>query len=189
MFIFSVFYFLFSDESKRFLNCYHTFDKYFFETETYKEAESAFVTNDIVVFTGPPGCGKTMAAIHLIRKKLHDWTFRKIQSWEDLPFINEKEKTIVFIDNIFFRRPVDLDLEKWWDCLNKMHDKYFACNNDDLGSHRLRIVMTARPNAIEKACVYMGKTTPILYEEYLIDVSYISADEKEKNIGYANRIC
>lgn len=180
MFIFFVSYFLFADESKRFLNCYHTFDKYFFETETYKEAESTFVTNDIVVFTGPPGCGKTMAAIHLIRKKLHDWTFRKIQSWEDLPFINEEEKTIVFIDNIFFRRPVDLDLEKWWDCLNKMHNKYFAFNNDDLGSHRLRIVMTARPNAIEKACVYMGKTTPILYEKYLIDVGCISPDEKEK---------
>lgn len=84
---------------------------------------------------------------------------------------------------------VDLDFEKWWDCLNKMYDKYFVCNNDDLGLYCFCIVMIVRLNVIEKVCVYMGKIIFIFYEEYLIDVSYIFVDEKEKNIGYVNRIC
>lgn len=78
MFIFFVFYFLFLDESKRFLNCYYIFDKYFFEMEIYKEVESVFVINDIVVFIGLLGCGKMMVVIYLICKKLYDWIFRKI---------------------------------------------------------------------------------------------------------------
>lgn len=46
--------------------------------------------------------------IHLIRKELHDWTSRKLHSLEELAYIDEK--SLVFIDNIFFRRTMDSDL-------------------------------------------------------------------------------
>lgn len=150
-----------------------------------------FKKNGIVVFTGLPGCGKTIAAIHLIRKELRDWTFRKLYSWEELHLIDDKKQNLVFIDNIFFRRTIDLQLEKWWEKLDKIYDEYFASIYDECGFDRLRIVMTARPNVIEKACAYMGKTTPILNEKYLIDVSKLTADEKDsildKQVEFARK--
>lgn len=181
----------FVDESKRYLKYYQRVDQYFCETETYKKAETVFNKNGIVVFTGPPGCGKTMAAKHLIRKQLRDWTFRQLRSWEELHLIDNEKKNLVFIDNIFFRQTIDLQLEKWWEKLDKIYDEYFASNYDECSFDRLRIVMTARPNVIEKACAYMGKTTPILNEKYVIDVSKLTADEKDsildKQVEYARK--
>lgn len=142
----------------------------------YKTAEAVFNENSIVVFTGPPGCGKTMAAIHLIRKKLHDWTLRKLHSSEEFAYIDE-DKSLVFIDNIFFRNTMDSDLRSWWDELDRIYKEYFASYEVKL--NRLRIVITARSNVIKKACAYMGKVTPILNKMYLMDASKLA--EKEKN--------
>lgn len=157
----------------------------------YKTAEAVFNKYGIVVFTGPPGCGKTMAAKHLIRKELWDWTFRKLRSWEDLHLIDNEKKNLVFIDNIFYRQTIDLHLEKWWEKFDKIYDEYFASNYDECSFDRLRIVMTARPKVIEKACAYMGKTTPILNEKYLIDISKLTAEEKDsildKQVQYARK--
>lgn len=155
----------------------------------YKTAEAVFNKNGIVVFTGTPGCGKTMAAVHLIRKELHDCTFRKIYSLEELSYIDEDEKSLVFIDNIFFRRTMDSDLGRWWDKLDRIYEKYFASYDVEDKSKRLRIVITARSNVIEKACTYMGKVTPILNEIYLIKAGILAENEKdeilEKQIQFA----
>lgn len=187
-FIISLFFFL-VDESIRYLNYYQRFDQYFCETEMYKTAEAVFNKNGIVVFTGPPGCGKTMAAVHLIRKELHDWTFRKLHSLEELAYIDDN-KSLVFIDNIFFRRTMDSDLESWWDKLDGIYQKYFASYDED-NLNFLRIVMTARSNVIEKACTYMEKVTPILHEMYLMDASKLTEKEKneilEKQIQFAKK--
>lgn len=188
-FIFSL-YLFFVDESKRYLKYYQRIDQYFCETEMYKTAEAVFNKNGIVVFTGPPGCGKSMAAIHLIRKELHDWTFRKLHSLEELAYIDD-DKSLVFIDNIFFRRTMDSDLGSWWDELDRIYEKYFASYDVEDKLNRLRIVMTARSNVIEKACTYMGKVTPILHEMYLMDASKLTEKEKneilEKQIQFAKK--
>lgn len=180
----------FVDESKRYLKYYQRIDQYFCETEMYKTAEAVFNKNGIVVFTGPPGCGKTMAAIHLIRKELHDWTFRKLHSLEEFAYIDE-DKSLVFIDNIFFRNTMDPDLGSWWDILDMIYEKYFASYDVEVKLNRLRIVMTARTNVIEKACNYMGKVTPILNEIYLMDASQLAEKEKyeilEKQIQFAKK--
>lgn len=156
----------------------------------YKTAEAVFNKNGIVVFIGPPGCGKTMAAIHLIRKELHDWTFRKLHSLEEFAFIDEN-KSLVFIDNIFFRNTMDPDLGSWWDELDRIYEKYFASYDVEDKLNRLRIVMTARSNVIEKACASMGKVTPILHDMYLMDASKLAETEKneilEKQIQFAKK--
>lgn len=155
-------------------------DKYFVETETYKKAKKTFDTNGIVIFTGPPGCGKTMAAVHLIIEALNNCTFRKIRSWKELAYIDNDKKSILLIDNIFFRRTIDLQLENWWKQLDEIYNKYLRGCIGELGSDRLRILITARPNVIERACRYMEKVTPILNEKLVVDTSTLTEEEKDK---------
>lgn len=176
----TVFLCCFIEDSNRYLKCYQKMDKYFLETKTYQTAEKMFETNGIIIFTGPPGCGKTMAAIHLLGKKQPDWTFRKIRVLEELSYIENDKKSLILIDNIFFRRPMDLHLEKWWDKLDKIYDKYFAGSENEMGSNNLRIVITARPNVIDRACDFMEKVTPILNKRFIIDTNKLTKTEKGK---------
>lgn len=155
-------------------------DKYYVETDMYKEAKKIFVTNGIVIFKGPPGCGKTMAAVHLIGEQQHNCTFRKIRSLEELAYIEKDEKSIVFIDNIFFQRTLDLHLENWWEKLEHIYDKYLRGNVTEFGSERLRILITARPDVIERACSYMEKVTPILNDKFEVDASILTDKEKDE---------
>lgn len=169
-----------SEDSKRYLKYYQKMDKYFVETEIYKKAKKIFDTNGIVIFTGLPGCGKTMAAVHLIGEAQKNCTFRKIRSWEELAYIDNDKKSILLIDNIFFRRTIDLQLEQWWKQLDKIYDKYLRDCIGELGSDRLRILITARPNVIERACTYMEKVTPILNEKLVVDTSTLTKYEKDE---------
>lgn len=159
-------------------------NKYFVETKAYCDAKETFHKNGIVILTGPPGCGKTIAAIHMILEQMDDneqnMTFRNIQSWEELSYVNWDMQTIVLIDNIFFRRTMDLHLENWWAEFEKIHNNFFACNVKGKGSNRLRIIITARENVIERACCYMDKITPILHDNFLKDISKLTETEKDK---------
>lgn len=171
------------EESKRYLKYYRTMDNYFVETDIYNQAEKIFEKHGILILKGPPGCGKTISAIHMIFKKMKyeaNWTFRKIHSWEELSYIYKDEKCLVFIDNIFFRRTMDLHLDKWWNEFKCIHDRYFAPNEMETGQFRLRIIMTARQNAIERACSYMENTSPILHDNFLKEISKLTESEKDK---------
>lgn len=166
-------------------------DQYFVETGAYKEAENTFNKNGIVIFTGPPGCGKTISAIHLIRKQLklsNKLTFRKIHFLEELSYMEKDEQSIIFIDNIFYRKTIDLRLEKWWEKLKEIYDNEFADKENEIGSYsgRLRIVMTARTKVVKRACDYMGKVTPILNETLIINANNLT--ENEKDGIFANQI-
>lgn len=76
------------EESSRYIRRFEEMDRYFVETKEFKEAEEIFHNYGIIIMTGLPGCGKTLAAVHLISKQLNsNWTFRKIKSREDLLFV------------------------------------------------------------------------------------------------------
>lgn len=140
--------------------------------------EVVFNKNGIVVFIGLFGCGKLMVVIYLIWKELYDWIFRKLYLLEELVYIDD-DKFLVFIDNIFFCRMMDLDFGSWWDELDRIYEKYFVSYDVEDKLNCFCIVMIVRLNVIEKVCIYMGKVILILYEMYLMDVSKFI--EKEKN--------
>lgn len=184
------------DESEKYLKGYRTMDKYFLETAIYKKAEEIFDKNGIVILTGPPGCGKTIAAIHMILKAINQkdthWTFRKIHSWDELQYVDDDdEHALVFIDNIFFRSTLDMDLENWWNELERIYKQYFAVRESEIESLPVRIVMTARQNVVERACSFMERVTPVLNRNFLIDASALLEIEKEqiflKQIEFAKK--
>lgn len=165
---------------------YEILNKYFVETANYIHAEKTFFRKGIVIFTGRPGCGKTMAAIHLILKLLKQdaeqhWTFRIISTWEQLKYIQNDKKSLVFIDNIFFRGTMDKNFLPWWYHLETIHKQYLTPQKNELVSNRLRIIMTtAGTDVIKRACAFMGKSTPIFDEKLLTDVEILSEIEKEQ---------
>lgn len=176
------------DFSNKYLEGYKTMDQYFIETDFYKKANRIFDNESIVILTGPTGCGKTISGIHLILKHLHDkgktWTFRKIDSFKELSFLDSDEHSLVFFDNILYRTSMDEDLKIWWHELDKIYDKFLAGKS-------LRFVFTARTNVIERACSYMSKQIPLFRKEVVIDAGLLTNQEKEeilsKQIEFAEK--
>lgn len=173
---------------------YETMNKYFVETKSYLHAEETFFEKGIVIFSGPPGCGKTMAAGHLILKLLEKdmhWTFRKISKWKQLSYIEKDEKSLVFIDNVFLSGTMDSNFENWWHMLNQIHRNYLIHRGNEFGPNRLRIIMTAGTNVIERVCEYMRKSIPILDEKLLINLNNLTKEEKKdiflKQVEFAKK--
>lgn len=173
---------------------YETMNKYFLETESYLHAEKTFFEKGIVIFSGLPGCGKTMAAAHLILKLLEQdmhWTFRKISKWKQLLYIKKDERSLVFIDNVFLSGTMDSNFKDWWYMLNQIHRIYLTRRGNAFGPNRLRIIMTAGTNVIERVCEYMRKSIPILDEKLLINLNNLTKKEKKdiflKQVEFAKK--
>ena len=158
-----------------------TIDQYFVETQAYGRGEEVFHKYGIVIWTGPPGCGKTQAAVHLILKQMNnDYTtcdFRQLSSPHELPYV-EKEETLILLDNIFFQQNMD-SVKIWWNKLGSLHKRCFESNGNESAFRRVRIVITARENVIERACIFMGNTTPILNDNYRVNANVLTGMEKE----------
>ena len=160
-----------------------TVDKYFVETKAYKEGEEIFHRFGIVIWTGPPGCGKTKAAIHLIMKQINDegkkCPFRLIRFPKELSYIERNKTSLVLIDDIFSKQ-VTNSVISWWNELDRLYKDCFQNNEMESGTNRVRLIITARENVIDRACHSMGKTTPILNERFKINNNVLNEQEKEK---------
>lgn len=173
----------FAEQSRRYLKYHKKINKYFVNTNMYQNGENIFYKYGIVVWTGRPGCGKTVAAIHLILKHMNsneNWNFRKLSSWSELSYIDTKEKTLVFIDNIFYQKSQisDSDLENWWTELRKIHSTSFQSKENQLG--HIRFIFTARETDIERVCSYMDNLTPILNRSHWVNIDTLTENEREE---------
>lgn len=153
------------------------------------EAKTTFIKYGIVIFTGPPGCGKTITAIHLIRTLMHNTnrTFRKLQHWEELRHIDKNENSLIFIDNILFNPKADIGIESWCKMLKMVNDRNHAVDSYYTGSYRLSIIMTVRSNVIASPSNYMH----ILNTEFCVDTNRLTELEKhkilEEQIAFASK--
>lgn len=157
----------------------------------YKAAKACLDRNSVVIMTGPPGSGKTIAAIHLLfearenRQVLH-----KIRSWEDFVLVNPKKKTTVFIDNIF-NETDNYDLENWWDKLDEIFDEFIKSETEGSGrisSKNLQLIITARENVIENACKFMKRTTPVFNGDFIKHSKDFPLANKEKDDIFGTQI-
>lgn len=164
---------------------------YFVETKAFKEAEKIFHKYRIIIMTGLPGCGKTLAAVHLILKELNElnsnWTFRKINSRDDLSFVGKNENTLLLIDNMFWDRTTKLQLEHWWTDVELIYNEYIVHQQD---APCAGIVITTRKNVIKQACTYIKNVSPILKGVCSKDLRALTEKEKQniflKQIDYAH---
>lgn len=160
-----------------------TVDEYFVETESYKKGEETFQRNGIVIWTGPPGCGKTKAAIHLIMKQINHegkkCSFRLIRFPEELSYIERNKTSLVLIDDFFPQQSIG-SVANWWNKFDYLYTNCFQNNEIESGTNRVRLIITARENVIDRACHSMGKTTPILNERFRVNNNVLNGDEKEK---------
>lgn len=182
---------LFTEATNRYLKCFTTFNKYFVETEMYKAAKACLDRNSVVIMTGPPGSGKTIAAIHLLfearenRQVLH-----KIRSWEDFVLVNPKKKTTVFIDNIF-NETDNYDLENWWNKLDEIFDEFIKKepeDSDKVSSNKLQLIITARENVIENACTFMKRATPVFNGDFIKHLKDFPLTSEEKDDIFGTQI-
>lgn len=145
-------------------------NKYFVEIGRYLYVEEIFFSKGIVIFLGLFGCGKIMVVVYLLLKLFEEdkyLMFRKIFRWEEMVYIDEDEKFLVFIDNIFLNGMMDLDFKNWWYMLKKVYGKYFICG--DNGLNCFCIIMIVGINVIERVCDFMRKFIFILNENLLIN--------------------
>nr|XP_022293622.1 uncharacterized protein LOC111104129 isoform X2 [Crassostrea virginica]XP_022293623.1 uncharacterized protein LOC111104129 isoform X2 [Crassostrea virginica]XP_022293624.1 uncharacterized protein LOC111104129 isoform X2 [Crassostrea virginica]XP_022293625.1 uncharacterized protein LOC111104129 isoform X2 [Crassostrea virginica] len=167
------------DKSKAYLIQNETIDQYFVETQAYGKGREVFYKYGIVIWTGPPGCGKTQTAIHLILKQIGTCEFRRISSPHELSYVENDKETLILLDNIFFQQDMDL-VKIWWNKLGSLHKRCFESSGNESAFSRVRLVITARENVIERACTFMGNTTPILNDNHRINANILTGMEKDK---------
>ncbi|XP_062570786.1 uncharacterized protein LOC134232825 [Saccostrea cucullata] len=172
------------DETKKYLKSYKTFNRYFVETEMYKSAKSCLEKNNIVVMIGASGCGKTNAAIHMLfEAEKENWVLRKFGSWEEFTLLDANQKTVVFIDNVFYGTD-NYDLENWWKELDEIYGNYLkqgTQNSHEESMVKLRLIITARENVIENACQFMKRITPVFNDTYREYANKYPLTDEEKN--------
>lgn len=178
------------EESSRYIRRFEEMDRYFVETKEFKEAEEIFHNYGIIIMTGLPGCGKTLAAVHLISKQLNsNWTFRKIKSREDLLFVGKNEKTLLLIDNMLLDRTTKLQFELWWEDVEWIYNEYIV---HQPRARCARIVITTRKNVIKQACANRKNIGPVLNGVCLKDLSALTEKEKKniffKQIEFAQQV-
>lgn len=148
----------------------------------YKKGEDFFQKYGIVIWTGRPGCGKTQAAYHLILKQLinkdTNCIFRRLSSPEEVSYVDDDRKTLVLLDNMFFQQNMD-SVKTWWKQLGNLYKNCFQNNENESVANRVRLIITARENVIERACRFMGNTTPILNDSYRVNANILTGVEKE----------
>lgn len=73
-----------------------------------------------------------------------------------------------------------MQFEKWWDKFDKIYDKYFVGNENEMGLNILWIVIIVRFNVIDRVCEFMEKVIFILNKRFIIDINKLIKIEKGK---------
>lgn len=162
------------EETNAFLEAYRKVNEIFVETNLTYNCMNKLQQTGLVVIVGKQGCGKTLTAVHIMKSESYKgWMKRKFTSWEDLLAFDLKEKTIVYIDNIFDGYLYRHQLKKWWDTLCYFYFNFIKDNDS------IRLLITAKDNVIENACAHIKANVPVLKRYFFVEEETFPLSVKE----------
>lgn len=171
----NVMYPIFLDETNTFLEAYTQVNEYFVETNLTLTCINQLEQTGLVVISGKQGCGKTLTAVHIMKSSGYEgWVKRKFTSWEDLLGFDFKEKTIVYIDNIFDGYIYRYQLKQWWDTLCYFYFNFIKDNDS------IRLLITAKDNVIANACAHIKANVPVLKKLFFVEEESFPLTTEEK---------
>lgn len=131
----------------------------------------------LAVLIGQQGSGKTLSAVHILSEYDEQvWTKCKITSWEELLVFDFKEKTLIYIDNLFDGFIYSREVDKWWDSLS-----FFYYSRIRQESDNVRLLITGKIDEMEEACALIKADKEALFETCVVR-------EKDFPLKFAERI-
>ena len=129
----------------------------------------------MIVLIGEQGSGKTSTAVHIMNSSSYlKWSKHKITSFSDLLVLEFEDKTLIYMDNAFDGFMYHQELYKWWQSLCYFYFQIFTRRNN------IRLLITAKPNQIEKACSFVKADVRFISETCFVRVDSFPLSEKEK---------
>lgn len=133
-------------QAKAFMDANELMRSTYVETRMLKACRDSLTRNGIAILTGQQGCGKTLAAVHIMRSDQYNgWTKVMFTSWEDLLTIEVEDKSLVYIDNILDGFIYQDIVQKWF---NSLCHFYFEQTRDAKDIH---ILISCKQNVIKEA--------------------------------------
>lgn len=147
------------EDTKAFLSAFTEVCNSCIDTELFKECKQSLEDNGIAIVIGQQGCGKTLIAVRTMlnyedqsHHKEGKWKTLKFTSYEDLLTFEpecQKDKTLVYIDNMMDGWMYQDELQRWWSSLIFFYFKH--CKGDT------RLLITAKDDVIEEACEHIAQ--------------------------------
>lgn len=164
-------------DTTEFLKAYNKVNETFVETKLTRQCTDQLEKTGVVVLTGKQGSGKTLTSVHIMKTCYEDWTKRKYTSWKELLTFEIKEKTLVYIDNIFDGYIYRYEVQKWWNSLCYFYFEYIR------NIKTTRLLITAKDNAIAEAFKLIETDSEFIEKRFFVKVeSFPLSFEEKKDI-------
>lgn len=138
-----IFFILFSDSATVFPD--------FVETSYAKTCSTELEKRGMIILIGEQGCGKTMIAEHIMYSKPYTgWTKQDIQN-QNLKKLKPKDRTFLYIDDLFDGYTYETNLKEWWDSLFSFYSRYLE------KSDNVRLIITIKDTVMKKVRVFINK--------------------------------
>ena len=166
---------MFSEKTSEYLEVYKRVNKHYAETRFTEVCTSKLHQFGMIVLIGEQGSGKTSTAVHIMNNPSYlEWSKHKITSFSDLLVLEFEEKTLIYIDNAFDGFIYHQELYKWWQSLCYFYFQIFERNK------KIHLVITAKPNEIEKACAFVNADLRFIRKTCFVRVDSFPLSEEEK---------
>lgn len=166
---------MFSEKTSEFLEVYKRVNKHYAKTRFTEVCTAKLRQFGVIVLIGEQGSGKTSTAVYIMNNPSYlNWSKHKITSFSDLLMLKFEEKSLIYLDNAFDGFLYHQELYKWWQSFC-----YFYFEILEPGKN-IRLVITAKPNEIEKACAFVNADIRFIRKTSFVRVDSFPLSEKEK---------
>lgn len=166
---------MFSEKTSEFLKVYKRVNKHYAKTRFTEVCTSKLSQFGVIVLIGEQGSGKTSTAVHIMNNPSYlNWSKHKITSFSDLLMLKFEEKSLIYLDNAFDGFLYHQELYKWWQSFCYFYFEILETRKN------IRLVITTKPNEIEKACAFVDAEIRFIRKTCFVRVDSFPLSEVEK---------